>query len=150
MVESDLVQGLFEFPAAQLIVDEGLFGQEMQVHLKRLSDKVATEILEDRWLSRLAAKKRKHTPWNTDNREMFIILQVVVAGPLKNAAHLCQVLIILEAKLSITGDIDAVDATKFLLQRFLIQGVVNWYDASTSSLQEIDMRCFNETRVVET
>ena len=81
---------------------------------------------------------------------MFIILQVVVTGPLKNAADLCQVLIILEAKFSITGNVDAVDATKFLLQSFLIQGVVNWYDASTSSLQEIDMRCFDETRVVET
>lgn len=47
MVESDLIKGLFQLPAAKSIVNEGLFGQEMQVLLKRLSDKVAVEATEE-------------------------------------------------------------------------------------------------------
>lgn len=57
MVESDLVQGLFQFPAAQTIVDEGLFGQEMQVLLKRLANKVAVEATEDGFLLGLALQQ---------------------------------------------------------------------------------------------
>ena len=40
MVESDFIEGLFQVPPEQLIIDERFFWKEMQVLLEWLSDQV--------------------------------------------------------------------------------------------------------------
>ena len=50
----------------------------MQVLLEGLSDEVLTQRLEEAHLRGLALKESKHAPRNADDREMLVILSVVL------------------------------------------------------------------------
>ena len=47
VVESHTVEGLLKVPAEHFVVDEGFLRKEMQVLLKRLTNEVVLEILEE-------------------------------------------------------------------------------------------------------
>lgn len=78
MVESDFIESFLEVPAQKLVIDERFLGQEMQVLLERLSDKVWAERLEQAILGGLALEKGKHAPRDANDWEMFVVFTVVL------------------------------------------------------------------------
>ncbi len=78
MIESDLVEGLFELEATHAIIDKGFFGQEMQVLLKRLSDHLGLETSKEGLLGGLALKHGQHTPRDSHYGEVLLVVQVLV------------------------------------------------------------------------
>ena len=107
MVESDLVEGLLEVPPQQLVINERLLRQEMQVLLERFSDEVLAQRLEETHLRGLALEECEHAPGDTDNREVLVILTVMLGRPLQDLMHLGQVLPVFEALFSVPGDVDS-------------------------------------------
>lgn len=147
MVESDLVESFFEVKAVELIVHVRFFWQEMQVHLKSFANQMVIKIGENRSLGILTTKHSEHAVGDADNREMLVILQVVRASPFKDATYLSQVLLIFNAILGVSWDINTIDTGKLFLKSFLVQGEVNGDNTGSCRLQEINMGTLKETGI---
>ena len=119
----------------------------MQVLLEGLSDEVLTQRLEEAHLRGLALKESKHAPRNADDREMLVILSVVLGWPFQDVVHLSQVLAVFKALFSVAWNINSWDALELSLQHGLVHAIVNGHDSSPSSLQEICVWRLKETVV---
>lgn len=149
MVESDVVEGLLEIPANQLIINECLLWQEMQVLLEGLTNEVLPEATEERLLRRLSLEEGEHAPGDADNREVLLVFKVLIGGELHDLTNCIQVLIIFVAFLRVTWDVHAVEVCKFALQNICRLRVVNRYHTCTASLQEVGMGSLKEALVGE-
>lgn len=107
MIESDLIESLLKVPSQEFIVYKCLLGQEMQVLLKWLTNELVAQLLEERILCRLTLQEGEHTPRNSYNREVLVILTVVLRRPLQDAVHLSQVLLVSETLLCVSWNIDS-------------------------------------------
>ena len=115
MVERDLVKGLLEFETDHFVVEECLLWQEMQVLLKRLSNQMVLKATKEGKLCGLGFQHGEHTPGDSHDWEVRIVLEVVVAGPAHNPSNTRQVLLVFVALLSITWDVNTVEACKLQL-----------------------------------
>lgn len=79
----------------------------MQVLLEGLSDEVLTQRLEEAHLRGLALEEGEHAPRNADDREVLVILSVVLGCPFKDAVHLSQVLVVFKALFSVAWNVNA-------------------------------------------
>ena len=79
----------------------------MQVLLKGLGDKVLAQGLEEAHLGGLALEESEHAPRNADNREVLVILSVVLGCPFQDAMHLSQVLVVFKALFSVAWNVNA-------------------------------------------
>ena len=79
----------------------------MQVLLEWLSDEVLTQWLEETLLRSLALEKSEHAPRDTNDREVLVLVAIVLRSPFQDVMHLSQVLIVFEALFGVAGNVDS-------------------------------------------
>ena len=112
MEESHEVEGLLEFSAAHLIVNECLLRQQVQVLLEGLCHKVALQSSEDAYLSHRALQERQHAPGDANDGEMVRFVQVVSGGPSEDLPHRARELLIFVSVLGVSGDVKTIQVLK--------------------------------------
>ena len=146
--ESDFVKGLLQVPTIVLVIHERLTGQQVQVLLEGLSDKLALESLEEAHLCGLGLEQGKHAPGDTDDWEVLRLIQVVLTGPHHDLTHFRNVLLVFEALLGVAWNVDTIEIGEFFLQLLLRLHVVNRDDACASCLEEVGVRGLEEALVL--
>ena len=116
MVEGHLVKSAFELHSVNLVVDECLLRCQEQILLQWLAHHSFRNALEQAHLGCLRLQQSKHAPGDTHDWEMLGIVQVVLAGPQKDASHGLHVVFILKAFLCVTWDVDAIEVAQLFKQ----------------------------------
>ena len=147
VVEGDLIKGLLQVPSTHLIIHEGLLWQQMQVLLKRFTDEVSLQSLEDGELRGLTLEEGKHAPRDTDDWEVLLFIQVLVRGESQDVPHGLQVLLTLKALFGITRDVYAIDTGELSPELAARQIEVQRNNSCATCLKELGVRCFKEALV---
>ena len=76
--------------------------------MERLADMLGSEALEETALAGLALEHGKHTPGDTDKREVLVFFCVLVRNECKDLFHRIHVGIVFVAFFGVASDVDTV------------------------------------------